>query len=88
MIDMYNNNTSLKPQTVYGNMLIHEIEEQSDEHKVDVASSSGYSEENEGDSLKQNQELIVSEKKPKQAVQTWNQHTMNLKEHLELKFYI
>jgi hypothetical protein len=71
MIDMYNNN-SVKPQTVYGNLLIHDIEEQSDEHKIEVASSSGYSEEDEGDSLKQNQELIVSEKKPKLGVQTWN----------------
>jgi len=35
-------------------MLIHEIEEKSDEHKVDDSSYSGYSEENEGDSLKQN----------------------------------
>ena len=62
--------------------MIHEIEEQSEEHKIEAPSSSGYSNEDEGESLKQNQELIVMEKK--QAAKTWNQHTMNLKEQLEL----
>ena len=86
MLDMYTYNSPKKQQVLNGNMLIHLIEEQNEEHEIEEAKSSVNSMDNHNGSFKKDEIFDTNDKK--KEGQIWDQDTMKLTEQQDVKSFI